>query len=362
MDEKENLTNVGESDAIDPDLHKKHLSMIERLSNRHQNRLDNSLTRRSESEPLSSPSFESTSSFSSRFSDLKRSIESQLADSRTVSSDPAQLKSCFEKISASISDLEKLVAENSYFLPSYDVRSSLKTVSDLKQSLESLNSELIPKKKFSFKNKASKKESVVLVPEAKEPPVLNCDSVLPEKTRFAVRDSPGFRSKVGQVLVENFRGSEVGEFTISDLDSCEVRIIGCLRALFVHRLKNCRVYVGPVMGSILIEEVEGCVFVMSSHQIRIHNAKRSDFYLRVRSRPIIEDTNSVRFAPHCLTYEGIEENLRDANLDDETGNWANVDDFKWLRAIQSPNWSILPEDERVGTVDISARESGNGKI
>ncbi|KAF7839946.1 tubulin-folding cofactor C [Senna tora] len=357
--EDENFTNVGQTETLDPDLQKKHLSMLERLSNRNQNRLDNSLTRRSESESSSSPSFESTSSFFSRFSDLKCSIESQLVDSRTVSLDPTQLKSYFEKISASISDLEKLVAENSYFLPSYDVRSSLKTVSDLKQSLENLNSELIPKKKFSFKNKANRKESVVA--EVKEPPVSNCNNALPEKMRFMVPDSPGFRSKVGQVLVESFRGSEVGEFTISDLDSCEVRIIGRLRALFVHRLKNCRVYVGPVMGSVLIEEVEECIFVMASHQIRIHSAKRSDFYLRVRSRPIIEDTSSVRFASYCLTYEGIEEDLRDANLDDETGNWANVDDFKWLRAIQSPNWSILPENERVRIVDISTRESRNEK-
>ncbi|XP_054807316.1 tubulin-folding cofactor C [Prosopis cineraria] len=352
MDEEENPTNIPQVEALDPDLEKKHSLMLERLSNRHQNRLDNS--HRSESE---SSSVESTSSFFSRFSKMKRSIESQLADSQTAPTDPAQLKSYFEKISASISDLEKHVAENSYFLPSYDVRSSLKTVSDLKQSLESLNSQLIPKKKFAFKNKANKKESGV--PELKEPPLSKCTNASPEKMRHTVWDSPGFRSKVGQILFEEFRGSEVGEFTISDLDSCEVRLIGCIRALFVHRLKNCQVYVGPVMGSVLIEEVEGCIFVMASHQIRIHNAKRSDFYLRVRSRPIIEDSNSVRFSPYCLTYEGIEEDLRDASLDNETGNWANVDDFKWLRATQSPNWSILPENERIRIVDISTGESKN---
>ncbi|TXG56698.1 hypothetical protein EZV62_018011 [Acer yangbiense] len=74
----------------------------------------------------------------------------------------------------------------------------------------------------------------------------------------------------------------------------------------------------------------------------------SDFYLRVRSRPIIEDSDGVQFVNYCLKYEGIEEDLVVAVLDKETGNWANVDDFKWLRAMQSPNWSILPEEERVG--------------
>lgn len=28
-------------------------------------------------------------------------------------------------------------------------------------------------------------------------------------------------------------------------------------------------------------------------------------------------------------------------------HWDEVDDFKWLKAEHSPNWSILPEGERI---------------
>lgn len=35
--------------------------------------------------------------------------------------------------------------------------------------------------------------------------------------------------------------------------------------------------------------------------------------------------------------EGREENL-----------WDQVDDFKWLKAEQSPNWTVVPEEERLG--------------
>jgi len=339
--EKVTSSNNEEAEA-EAALQKKHLSMLDRLSKRHQTKSTTTSTE---------PPAESTSSFITRFSQLKSSIESHLSESQSISSsDPSHLKPHFDKISQSISDLEKLVAQSSYFLPSYDVRSSLKTVSDLKRTLENLSSELIPKKKFSFKNKTTKKDPDSVVQESKQSIVPVRDSV---QSSFTVRDSPGFRNKTGEVLIGEFKESEVGEFTVSDLDSCEVRIIGCVRALFVHRLKNCRVYVGPVTGSILIDEVEGCVFVIASHQIRIHHAMRSDFYLRVRSRPIVEDCNGVRFAPYCLSYRGIEEDLCGAGLDLETGNWANVDDFRWLRAVQSPNWSILPENERVGIVDIS---------
>lgn len=329
---------------------KKHLAMLERLSKRGQTRSNN---------PESESSSQSTSSFLSRFSNLKTSIDSQLAQSQSIP--PDNLKHHFNNISESISQLEKLVAENSYLLPSYDVRISLKTVSDLKHSLELLNSQLIPKKKFSFKNKPTKNKDTA-IPEPKQqqqpppPQPSSPDSNLP------TRDSPGFRNKVGEVLIADLRATEVGEFTVSDLDSCQVRIIGCVRALFVHRLKNSRVYVGPVTGSVLIEKAEGCVFAVAAHQIRIHGARTTDFYIRVRSRPIIEDSNGVRFAPYCLSYQGIEEDLRGAGLDAETGNWGNVDDFRWLRAVQSPNWSVLPENERIGIVDLSDLKNGDKEI
>ncbi|KAK9272026.1 hypothetical protein L1049_002395 [Liquidambar formosana] len=356
-DEAQHPSNPTPDQTLDdPTIHQKHASMLERLSNLHQTRLQNSLTRKSDSHS-SNPSFESTQSFLSRFSDSKRSIESQLAGCRltTATTDPNSLKSQLEAVAISIAELEKLVAENSYFLPSYEVRSSLKSISDLKQTLENLNSELIPKKKFAFRNKAAKKDQSSA---AKGAAIVKPDPHLINKTSFEVRDSPGFRNKEGQVLVKDFKGLEVGEFALSDLNSCEVKLMGCARALFVHRLQNCRVYAGPILGSILIEEVEGCVFVLASHQIRIHHAKGSDFYLRVRSRPIIEDCSRVRFAPYCLCYKGIEEDLRESSLNEEMGNWANVDDFRWLRAVQSPNWSILPENERVGTIEISNSETG----
>lgn len=327
----------------DQTLQKKHQLMIDRLSARHQTRLE---TRKPDS-----PDSSSTSAFLSRFNDHKNSITSQIQS--------ATDSSCLTDISLSISDLEKLVAENSYSLPSYEIRASLKTISDLKQNLDTLTAQIVPKKKFSFKNKPVKKETQIINQNTE------CSTVLlPElkKTSFPVRDSPGFRDKQSQVLVKNFKGSEIGEFTISGLDSCEVKLVGSVNALFINRLKNCKVSVGPVMGSILIEEVENCLLVLASHQIRIHFAKRSDFYLRVRSRPIIEDSNEVRFAPYCLKYKGIEADLEAAGLNEETGNWANVDDFKWLRAVQSPNWSVLPEEDRIGTVELVDLECWNGTI
>ncbi|XP_059318049.1 tubulin-folding cofactor C [Lycium ferocissimum] len=334
------------SDHSDPALRRKHAAMIERLSNLHQTRL----TRKPD------PESNSTASFLSRFTESKNSIESTLTRIRQTPdphSDPT-LKPELDNVSMSIADLEKLVAENTFSLPSYEVRTCLKTITDLKQFVEQVTGEVIPRKKFSFKNKSTKKITT------QNDTVSEVPNVESKSTGFRVLDSPGFRGKENEVLVKEFNkgndNEEIREFVLSELSGCEVRLMGCVRALFVHKLIDCKVYVGPIFGSVLIEEATNCVFVMASHQIRIHQAKGCDFYLRARSRPIIEDSNGVRFAPYCLKYDGVEKDLEEANLGEETGNWSNVDDFKWLRAVQSPNWSILPENERLGTIDISNRD------
>jgi hypothetical protein len=61
------------------------------------------------------------------------------------------------------------------------------------------------------------------------------------------------------------------------------------------------------MPSVLIADVEFSTFVMVMHQIGIQEAMITDFYVRVRSRPIIEYCSDVRFAPHALKYVQIEE-------------------------------------------------------
>ena len=73
----------------------------------------------------------------------------------------------------------------------------LKVIFDLKQSLEDLSLELVPKKKFSFKKKVAKKDPITDSKMEEEKPKEA------EKMGFVVLDSPGFRNKTGEVLVRN---------------------------------------------------------------------------------------------------------------------------------------------------------------
>ena len=80
--------------------------------------------------------------------------------------------------------------------------------------------------------------------------------------------------------------------------------------------------------------------MLASHQVRIHAARGCDFYLRVRSNPIIEDCTRLGFAPCPADLPLAPEHLAAARLAEDTGLWAEVQDFLWLRSTPSPNWSV----------------------
>ena len=78
----------------------------------------------------------------------------------------------------------------------------------------------------------------------------------------------------------------------------------------------------------------------------MHATSDTDLYLRLRSTPVIEHSVGVRVAPYAPAYPGAAADLAAHGMEEEAGQWAQVQDFGWLRAAASPNWHVLAEDER----------------
>jgi len=347
------------------DLEKKRAVKEERLQSHYETYLQDSNTRRSQNARVADPS-ESVDTFLATFSQRRDKVDEKLCAIRTKKAlitsegDKASVRGELENVLLDIGDMERLVAVSSFFLPTYNVQSAQESVSKLKDDVDAAVAELLPKKKFSFRSKnanvgeeAEKKKEMPLAR-----PVCVSDSrpnsCLDEISSLTISSNLSFQGIQDQhdsVLVRDAHDLEDREYMLSNLSNCKVYLKGKCRALFVNKLRNCQVYAGPVTGAVLVEDVDRSVLMLASHQIRIHSTKYTDFYLRVRSRPIVENTRAVRFAPYAFRYSGIEKDLQNANLLEETGLWENVDDFKWLRALQSPNWSLLPPHERASMED-----------
>jgi hypothetical protein len=107
-----------------------------------------------------------------------------------------------------------------------------------------------------------------------------------------VVEEEGFKDLQGQVLLREAasRQGDMADFSLSNLTDCTVYIcaplrairyasssspffhssaLTCLRVRRMYNLKSCSVFVGPVAGSALLYDCQGCSFSIASQQVRL---------------------------------------------------------------------------------------------
>ncbi|KAG2467303.1 tubulin-specific chaperone C [Polypterus senegalus] len=251
-----------------------------------------------------------------------------------------------EDASSRISKLQVFVNDSLSFLPSYDVRQAQAALQRLQASLTDRREQLLPKKKFTFRSrKAALAEAAAVVPECNIVPVAEeAPAVVPES---AVEPRCGFSDEDCRQLVKTASEINGQDVQLARLTGCTVKLFGAPSTLHIRQVRDSLVLCGPVSSSVFIDDCSHCVFVFPCQQLRTHNTEECSFYLHVTSRAIIEDCRRMRFAPFTWSYPAIEEHFETAGLDKSKNNWSQVDDFNWLaRDEHSPNWSVIPEEER----------------
>lgn len=334
MADKSMTQNLEHENIITMD--EKKLIVGEKLQKREDVRLSHQQKRRDEKSETTSVK-ENTKYFTENFAKDQQHIEKQLSECDNM--EKKQLLDKFDAISVLHQKLQRFVTESTMFLPSYEIRQAQEALSNLSTKISEKRDELLPKKKFAFKSK--KKESAVVKDiygkeetkdeeEIEDIKLADCKFVDLKNEEMEMKDS-----EINQKDV-----------ALARLDSCTIKLYGSPSAIHINKLNNCKVFSGPVSGSVFIRECVNCVFVVPCQQLRTHTTKSSKFYIHVTSRAIIEDCSDVQFGPYNLQYPKIDDHYEISGLDRKRNNWDDIDDFNWLAAdTHSPNWSLVPEDE-----------------
>ena len=317
--------------------------------------------RRAELDAAADPR-ENIRSFLATFETQKARVERAVDGHRTAvgtpdARPPDELRAALDALQTDIIAMERSVAEASYFLPPYDSRACTAAVDALKKTVADATGTLLPRKKFSFSKKKKESATTETKPEEKE---TKGEDVAAQLARMGITtdgegEGPGLRNVTGETIVVDgaalASASGSGDYELKHLTDCEVFLCNTtpLRAIRVHDLKNTKVYAGPVAGSVLMHGLSGCTLHLCARQVRVHDAGNgTSFYVRTASGPIIEHSTDVAFAPYAFVYPGSDKVMEEAGFGGtDPGRWAEVEDFGWIKQMQSPNWKIIPEDERV---------------
>jgi hypothetical protein len=108
-------------------------------------------------------------------------------------------------------------------------------------------------------------------PEASTAPAAAAAAAGPSGTASDGSTLSGLR---GEIIAPSREEAAGRDFTLSDLEDCTVFLPAPLAALFLHRLRRCRVYTGPVAGACFVEGAEDCMLMIAARQVRCCCAMR----------------------------------------------------------------------------------------
>uniref|UniRef100_A0A8C5K4B6 Tubulin-specific chaperone C n=1 Tax=Jaculus jaculus TaxID=51337 RepID=A0A8C5K4B6_JACJA len=261
---------------------------------------------------------------------------------------PGESAERLEEAASRLQGLRKLLNDSVVFLAPYDLRQGQEALAQLQATLADRRHELQPKKRFAFKTR--RKETAVLSPadQASGPPAAApSPGPSPEAGTLASSWACGFSNLQSQVLEKGAEELRQRDILLTDLSDCTVRLYGNPNTLRLARALRCKVLCGPVSTSVFLEDCSDCVLAVACQQLRVHTTRDTRVFLQVTCRAIVEDCRGIQFAPYTWSYPGMDEDFQGSGLDRNKNNWNDVDDFNWLaRGVPSPNWSILPEEER----------------
>ncbi|XP_020832552.1 tubulin-specific chaperone C [Phascolarctos cinereus] len=311
----------------------------ERLQKREQERLLE-VERRKQERQSQTVKEEKSDFFAAAFAREREAVEQLLGCAGQEA--PSRLDEAASRLQA----LQKLLNDAVFYLAPYDVRLGQEALARLQGALAERRQELQPKKRFAFKSR--RKEAAAPDPspaaDAPQPPP---PAALPPG-QLHVPSGFGFSNRESQTLQMRAEELHQRDILLTGLTDCTVRLYGNPNTLRLTKARGCTVLCGPVSTSVFLDDCVGCVLAVACQQLRTHSTRDTRIFLQVTSRAIVEDCSGVQFAPYSWSYPGIDQDFEGSGLDRNKNNWKDVDDFNWLaRGVASPNWSILPEEERI---------------
>lgn len=289
-------------------------------------------------------------------------IETSNINGTTRQSDEEASTSCeyntalLNSLSDEIQNFDIFFKEKIPDLSNYDVRHTQEVTVEIKEKFVALQDKLKPKKKFGFKSKY-KKNLTNKSDETGKAANINTQDKLPGSLDVtSAADTGSYKvtnpncDSVIEVPRDDIAGRDVELDGLGSENASEkliVKILGSPGTLHATNLINVTLLCGPVRTSVFVENCINCDFVVACQQLRTHSTKQSNIYLHVTAKGIVEDCQSVGFAPYNLFYPNLNEDFSVSKLNREVNNWSQIDDFNWLvKERPSPNWHILPEIQR----------------
>lgn len=117
------------------------------------------------------------------------------------------------------------------------------------------------------------------------------------------------------------------QFCVDELENCKVIVNDLCDSMTIDRCTNCELILSAVRGSVFIRDCVDSKFQIVCGQFRCRSCTNCDFFIHVRTGPVVESSKDVRIGCSTLYYPDLINQMNQMKLDPLLNCWTDIHDF-----------------------------------
>lgn len=117
------------------------------------------------------------------------------------------------------------------------------------------------------------------------------------------------------------------QFIVDELENCKVIVTDICDSMTIDRCTNCELILSAVRGSVFIRDCVNSKFQIVCGQFRCRTCTNCDFFMHVRTGPVVESSKDIRIGCSTLFYPDLIDQMNQMKLNPLLNCWTDIHDF-----------------------------------
>ena len=162
------------------------------------------------------------------------------------------------------------------------------------------------------------------------------------------REKYMIKDKENETLYRHYGELNGADFKLRKNKNCEIYILDLSKGMYIDDCEDCKIFCGPIDGSIFIRGSKNCQFSIIARQVRIRSCENLKVFTYCPSDPAVESSFNIYFAPFNAFFPHLKELFVKGEFKKEEKNHIDTPyDFTPTEELGggAPHHLKLPEDE-----------------
>ena len=162
------------------------------------------------------------------------------------------------------------------------------------------------------------------------------------REKFMIKD------KENETIYRHYGDLNGADFKLRNNKNCEIYILDWSKGMYIDDCVDCKIFCGPIDGSIFIRGSKNCQLSLIARQVRFRNCENLKVFTYCPSDPAVESSFNIYFAPVNAFFPHLKELFVKGEFKSDEKNHIDTPyDFTPSEELGdgAPHYLQLPEEE-----------------